>query len=66
MYFEDTMPKEFNISPNKDLVNAPILMHPDDLEKFPTPENPLKGKDLETFINRIAKEIALSLNLKKV
>lgn len=65
-YFEDTLPEELNITPDKSLVNAPTLLHPEDLKKIPTPGNPLEGKDLKIFVDRISEEIALKLKLKRV
>lgn len=66
MYFENKFSAEFKISPNTDLVNSPVFIHPKDLEKVPAPGKPLKGDDFHRFVNRISEEIAKELNLKKV
>ncbi len=66
MYFEKKFPAEFKISPNPNLVNSPVLIHPKDLQKVPAPGKPLKGNDFHRFVNRISEEIAKELNLKKV
>jgi len=66
MYFNNSFPPEFEIIPRPDLINAPVLLHPEDLEKVPTPEKPLKGNDLEIFVKRISEEISRILHLKKV
>jgi threonine synthase len=66
MYFEKSFPAEFEISPNPSLINAPVYIHPKDLKKVPAPGKPLKGKDLDRFVDRISQEIAKRLNLKRV
>ena len=66
MYFEDSFPPEFEIIPEKSLMNAPVLIKPDDLEKYPEPGAPLDGKDLEEFVSRMSSEIADSLDLQKL
>ena len=63
MYFENRFPPEFEIVPNKALQNAPRLVRPEDLDVVPTPDKPLKGKDLERFVKRTAEAIAKELNL---
>ncbi len=66
MYFEQKFPPDYNISPKQDLINAPIYVHPADLEKVPTPGKPLDGKEFERFAARVAEEIAGMLDLQKV
>jgi len=66
LYFENKFPEEFNIRPNNELVNAPVYMRPADLEKIPTPGNPLEGDDLKRFVQRVSEEIARALSLKKI
>ena len=65
MYFEQRFPAEFKITPQKDLINAPIYVHPADLEKVPAPGRPLAGKDFEHFVQRTAEEISRMLDLRK-
>ncbi len=65
MYFEDRFPPEFEVCPDPDLKNAPMLMRPDDLEKVPAPGNPLTGEDFERFVRRVSEEIANRLSLKE-
>jgi threonine synthase len=65
MYFEQNFPADYNISPRKDLINAPLYIHPADLDQVPAPGRPLKGEAFERFVNRTAEEIAARLNLKK-
>ncbi len=66
LYFENAFPDEFNIVPNADLMNAPVFVHPTDLEKVPSPGNPIDGDDLKLFIKRVSEEIARALSLKKI
>ncbi|MBL7179500.1 MAG: threonine synthase [Desulfobacterales bacterium] len=66
MYFQNSFPSEFNISPNPDYINAPVFIHPKDLEKVPAPGKPLKGDDFKQFVKRVSEEIARELNLNKV
>lgn len=66
MYFEKKFPKEFNISSNPDFINAPVLVHPEDLDTVPAPGKPLKGDEFNRFVKRVSEEIANKLNLKKV
>jgi threonine synthase len=65
MYFENSFPEEFEISPDPDLINSPVYVHPDDLANVPAPEKPLYGEDLKRFIQGISSEIAKMLSLKK-
>ena len=66
LYFENAFPDEFNIDPNADMINAPVFVRPTDLEKVPSPGNPLEGNDLKRFVQRVAEEIAKALSLKKI
>ncbi|MBE9545593.1 MAG: threonine synthase [Proteobacteria bacterium] len=66
MYFEQQFPPDYKISPNKDLINTPVYVHPEDLDKVPAPGRPLDGQDFERFVARVAEEIAGLLDLKKV
>jgi len=65
MYFEKSFPPEFEISPDPNLINSPVLIHPKDLEKVPAPGKPLKGNDFEKFVKRMSEEIAKYLNLEE-
>jgi threonine synthase len=47
------------------LINAPLYVHPTDLDQVPAPGRPLKGEAFERFVIRTAEEIAARLNLKK-
>jgi threonine synthase len=63
MYFTQQFPPDYNISPNQDLINAPVYIHPQDLDKVPTPGKPLSGKDFKLFVAQVAKIIATKLDL---
>lgn len=65
MYFAKQLPPEYNISPNPNLINAPVYIHPRDLDKVPAPGKPLKDEDFKCFVKQVAEEIATILNLKK-
>jgi threonine synthase len=65
MYFEQTFPEEYSVSPKADLINAPHFVHPADLEHVPAPGKPLKGEAFERFVSRTAEEIAAQLKLEK-
>ena len=65
MYFEQNFPADYNISPRADLINAPLYIHPQDLDRVPAPGRPLTGEAFERFVTRTAEDIAARLNLKK-
>ena len=65
MYFEQQFPPEFNITPDLDLINAPVYVQPKDLQRLPEPGKPLSGDDFKVFVRRMSDEIAELLDLKK-
>jgi threonine synthase len=64
LYFEDRFPPEFCITPQPTLQNAPVLVSPKDIEQLPETGNPLTGKALDNYIDRVAGDIAARLALK--
>jgi threonine synthase len=66
MYFEQTFPDEYEVTPRNDLMNAPELIRPADLEQVPEPGRPLEGEALRRFIKRVSEEIATILELKRI
>jgi threonine synthase len=64
-YFQDSFEPEFKVRPKQDLRNAPFLVKPKTLRKFPEPGKPLKGEEMELFIQETVAEIARILQLKK-
>ena len=65
MYFNDSFNAEFNVRPRQELKNAPILVKPERLDKYPEPGRPLEGEDMRRFIMEMSSEIAGLLNLEK-
>ena len=65
MYFQNRFPDEFGVIPDPALSNAPVLVRPDDLKKFPEPGAPLIGADLHRFVERVSTEIAVQLGLSQ-
>lgn len=65
MYFNDTFPAEFGVIPRSDLRNAPALVRPEGVSKFPEPGKPLEGEELRYFVEGMATEIARILGLEK-
>jgi len=65
MYFNGAFPAEFEISPDTHLITSPMFVRPKQLEKVPEPGKPLKGKEFDTFVKLVSKEIARYLNLKE-
>ncbi|MGD1974221.1 MAG: threonine synthase [Desulfobacterales bacterium] len=65
MYFSHQFPPDYNISPNQDLTNAPVYIHPQNLNRVPVPGKPLAGENFKRFIKEVAKEIATMLEIKK-
>jgi len=66
LYFADSFPSEYEVTPKPELINAPELIRPADLEKVPEPGEPLSGQSLEAFVARMSEEIARILDLKRV
>jgi threonine synthase len=65
MYFSQQFPPDYNISPNQDLINAPVYIHPQNLDKVPEPGKPLTGENFKRFVEEVTKEIATMLEIKK-
>jgi len=64
-YFNGSFPDEFNIIPDPELINAPVLVKPEDLQKFPAPGKPLEGDDFNIFVKRVSDNIAEYLDLRQ-
>ena len=65
MYFQNTFPPEYGITPDPTLSNHPQLVKPADLDAVPAPGKPLAGEAFARFVHRTAEEIATALDLKK-
>jgi threonine synthase len=66
MYFENRFPGDYEVTPRADLMNAPLFIHPADVEQVPQPGRPLEGDALKRFIQRVSEEIATLLDLKRI
>jgi threonine synthase len=64
-YFTGGFPSEFNIVPDPELINTPVLVKPRDLQKFPAPGKPLEGDDFNIFVKRVSDNIAEYLDLRQ-
>jgi threonine synthase len=63
MYFQNRFPEDYEIAPRSELVNFPIYIHPESLQKVPAAGNPLTGSDFESFLTEVSREIAAHLQL---
>lgn len=66
MYFQNTFPAEYGISPKSELTNRPELIQPHDLTAVPQPGKPLADEALKRFVTRVAEEIADRLELQRI
>jgi threonine synthase len=66
MYFKNSFDPEFHIAPREDLTNAPTLVRPKNIKRYPEPGKPLQDEDMERFIHEMTGEIAKILNLDPV
>jgi len=64
-YFNNSFEPEFNVKPREDLKNKPFFVKPERLDKYPAPGKPLKGKEMDRFVNVMSSEIAEILGLEK-
>jgi threonine synthase len=65
MYFNDAFDPVFEVTPKQELKNAPVLVKPENLKKYPEPGKPLEGDDMAAFIREMSSEIAALLELEK-
>jgi threonine synthase len=65
MYFQNQFTSGFKITPKPELQNRPLSLKPQSVKKFPEPNLPLQGEELELFVQGTADEIAKTLNLEK-
>ncbi|MFZ3047329.1 MAG: threonine synthase [Desulfatirhabdiaceae bacterium] len=63
MYFNQGFPTEFEIVPNPDLINLPVLVQPESVHRFPAPGKPLDATDFVQFVSGVSREIAKQLQL---
>ena len=65
LYFEDAFDPAFGVTPRPELRNAPALVRPAGVHRFPEPGRPLEGEDLKRFVRETALEIAGLLGLER-
>lgn len=65
LYFANNFPSEFEVSPDPELMNAPIFIHPKGLDEVPAPGKPLTGEAFDHFVQLVTDSIADKLNLNK-
>lgn len=64
LYFEKRLPEAFEVASDPELVNAPLYVHPEDLQRVPAPGKPLNKQDFDRFVRSVSKAIADDLGLK--
>jgi threonine synthase len=62
-YFQNQLSDAFEVVPDPELVNAPLYIHPQDLERVPAPGKPLRQDDFNRFVQRVSRAIADDLGL---
>jgi threonine synthase len=65
MYFQDSFGPEFGIRARPELKNAPVLIRPEGIRRFPAPGKPLAGQEMTQFVEGTAAEIARILDLER-
>ncbi|MBW1861936.1 MAG: threonine synthase, partial [Deltaproteobacteria bacterium] len=65
MYFQDSFGPEFSVKPRSEFKNAPLMVKPKNLTKFPEPGKPFQGEEMKQFIHEMTTEIARILNLER-
>jgi threonine synthase len=66
MYFQNGFAPEFNVKPKSELKNAPTLVKPKRVAKYPEPGKPLQEEEMRNFVHEMTKEIAKILDLKPI
>jgi threonine synthase len=64
MYFDNTFPPGFGVTPRPELVNAPQQVRPAGVSQFPAPGKPLAGEAFQAFVKATAEEVARRLGLE--
>ncbi len=63
MYFEQSFPAEYEISPDTNLINRPVLVQPEG--PIPAPGKPLSEVEVIQFVATVSELIAKALNLHR-
>ena len=64
MYFNNGFDPAFHVKPIPELKNAPLLLKPENLKKYPEPGKPLHEEEMKLFIREMTAEIASILDLE--
>ncbi len=64
LYFQKQLPEEFEVESDPELINAPLFVHPQELQRVPAPGKPLNAEDFDRFVSSVSKAIADDLGLK--
>lgn len=62
-YFQDSFPEAYGITPDPNLINAPVLICPEGVDRLPAPGRPLVGDDLDRFVKRASDAVAKALQI---
>jgi threonine synthase len=65
MYFEDSFPPEFGVTPRRELVNLPQEVVAPGLSALPAAGKPLEGAEFQRFVEATSQEIARRLGLEQ-
>jgi len=65
LYFQNQFPEDFEVSPDKTLINAPVYLHPPELTQVPAPGKPLTGPAFDAFVAKVSEAVAADLDLKR-
>jgi threonine synthase len=63
LYFEKRLAEAFEVESDPELVNAPLYVHPEELQRVPAPGKPLNDQDFDRFVRSVSKAIADDLGL---
>jgi len=63
MYFNNSFGSDFEVHPREDLKNAPKLITPSKIKKYPEQGHPLEDDEMKHFIKETAADIAKELKL---
>ncbi len=64
LYFESSIPEEYNVQSDPDNVNLPDLILPENPDLTPSQQKRLEKKDFQHFMKDISNKLAIKLNLK--
>ncbi len=65
MYFTDSFDPSFEVRPKPEFQNAPLLVRPESIARYPGQAEPLNREEMEAFVKEMTLEIARILDLKE-